>query len=361
MPSPSLLESLRARAGRAVADTAWSAIAQAGRLPNARPERHGVERIADVPYVDTGHAHHTLDVYRPNAKRGPLPVVLYIHGGGFRILSKDTHWLMAIAFARKGYVVFNINYRLAPTHPYPAAVEDACAALVWVMQNAGNFGGDAGRLVIAGESAGANLTTALAVAASWPRPEPWARRVWEVGARPAAAVPACGLLQVTDVDRFARRKRLPAFLHDRLREVEEAYVPAIRPDGDARDLLGSAGMAGAGGPSRAAAPGIFHGGRDGGSPPRRHPPAEGGAQSARGDVRDPVLRGGDPRLPRTRMAAERAGVLAGDVRLPGAARARGDDPRGAGSGAGEVMTGGTPHQYRIWRRSRSRCVGASAL
>ncbi len=237
MPSPSLLESLRARAGRAVADTAWSAIAQAGRLPNARPERHGVERIADVPYVDTGHAHHTLDVYRPNAKRGPLPVVLYIHGGGFRILSKDTHWLMAIAFARKGYVVFNINYRLAPTHPYPAAVEDACAALVWVMQNAGNFGGDAGRLVIAGESAGANLTTALAVAASWPRPEPWARRVWEVGARPAAAVPACGLLQVTDVDRFARRKRLPAFLHDRLREVEEAYVPAIRPDGDARDLL----------------------------------------------------------------------------------------------------------------------------
>jgi len=237
MPSASLFESLRARAGRTVTDAAWNAIAQAGRLPNARPERHGVERISDVPYLDTGRAHHTLDVYRPKARSGALPVVLYIHGGGFRILSKDTHWLMAIAFAREGYVVFNINYRLAPAHPFPAAVEDACAALVWAMQNAARFGGDPGRLVLAGESAGANLATALAVAASWPRPEPWARQVWEAGARPSAVVPACGLLQVTDVDRFARRKRLPSFLHDRLREVEAAYVPMAGPDEDARALL----------------------------------------------------------------------------------------------------------------------------
>jgi acetyl esterase len=218
-------------------DAAWTALSQARLLPTARPERHGVERIEDVAYLDPAAGpYHTLDVYRPLRRQGPLPVVLYVHGGGFRILSKDSHWLMALAFARRGYLVFNINYRLAPRHPFPAAVEDGCAALAWVVENAARFGGDPDRLALAGESAGANLVTALAVASSWPRPEPWARRVWEVGARPRAVLPACGLLQVTDVARFARRKRLPRFVQDRLREVEDAYLPSSHPLGSARDL-----------------------------------------------------------------------------------------------------------------------------
>jgi acetyl esterase len=236
MSSPSFLGQLRSRAGRVAADAVWYALSQARHLPSARPERHGVERLPDVPYLDTARAHHTLDVYRPIRRTGPLPVVLYVHGGGFRILSKDTHWLMAIAFARKGYVVFNINYRLAPEHPFPAAAEDGCAALAWVVENAARFGGDPERIVLAGESAGANLVTSLAVATSWPRPEPWAKRVWQVGARPCAVLPACGILQVTDVDRFARRKRLPSFLRDRLLEVEHGYLPATHPQGAARDL-----------------------------------------------------------------------------------------------------------------------------
>jgi acetyl esterase len=238
MSNPSLLSHLRARAGRTFTDAAWAVLAHSGRvLPNARPERHGVERIENVPYVDTDAEHHRLDVYRPvNNRTGPLPVVLYIHGGGFRILSKDTHWLMAIAFARRGYLVFNINYRLAPAHPFPAAVEDGCAALAWVMQNAARFGGDLDRLVFAGESAGGNLVTSLAIATAWPRPEPWAKRVWESGARPRAVLPACAILQVTDVDRINRRKRLSRFIHDRLREVEDAYLPPTHPHGEARDL-----------------------------------------------------------------------------------------------------------------------------
>jgi acetyl esterase len=236
MSSPSLVGRIRARAGRRIADATWWWLAQARHLPPARPERHGVERLEGIPYRDGGQAEHTLDVYRPVEREGPLPVVLYVHGGGFRILSKDTHWLMAIAFARRGYVVFNIDYRLAPAHPFPAASEDACAALAWVMENAARFGGDPGRLVLAGESAGANLVTGLAIASSWPRPEPWARRVWDAGARPRAVVPVCGILQVTDVDRFARRRRLSSFLQDRLHEVEDAYLPPSHPRGAARDL-----------------------------------------------------------------------------------------------------------------------------
>jgi acetyl esterase len=153
-------------------------------------------------------------------------VVLYVHGGGFRILSKDTHWPMGLAFASRGFVVFNINYRLAPRHRFPAAVEDCCAAFAWLTRNAAAWGGDPSRIVLAGESAGANLVTSLAVAASWSRPEPWARAVWDTGVSPRAVLPACGLLQVTDAGRFRRRKPgLPTFINDRILEVAGAYLP----------------------------------------------------------------------------------------------------------------------------------------
>jgi acetyl esterase len=240
----SLLGRLRVRAGRAMLDAAWAGVAQLGRLPNARPERHGVERIVDIHYATDdevaphahAHGYSRLDVYRPVRRAGPLPVVLYVHGGGFRILSKDTHWLMAIAFARRGYVVFNIDYRLAPKHPFPAAVEDGCVALAWVKENAARFGGDPSRIVLAGESAGANLVTALAVATSWRRPEPWARRLWDLDVRPVAVLPACGILQVTDSARFARRKpAISKFVRDRLVEVEHAYLPTAGA-ATARDL-----------------------------------------------------------------------------------------------------------------------------
>ena len=236
MVEPSLVGDLRARAGRVLMDATWTALAQTGRLPMAQPERHGVERLRNLPYLDSRLEAHTLDVYRPARREGPLPVVLYVHGGGFRILSMDTHWIMSLAYARRGYVVFTINYRLAPAHPFPAAVEDACAALAWVHENAARFGGDPTRLVLAGESAGANLATSLALATSYARPEPWARRVFDLGLRPRAVLPACGILQVSDVGRFARRKRLSSFLTDRLQEVEDAYLPApAHPERDLAD------------------------------------------------------------------------------------------------------------------------------
>jgi acetyl esterase len=205
-------------------------MAAAGRLhPAARPARHGVTVERDVPYLDDGRREHLLDVYRPSERPGPHPVVLYAHGGGFRILSKDTHWVMGLAFARHGAVVFNVNYRLAPAHKYPAALVDLCAAYEWVIANAARFGGDPARLVVAGESAGANLVTCLTVAACWPRPEPWARRVFDLGVVPRALLPACGILQVSDTARFRRRKpRLPTWLDDRLWEVEDAYLGGVR-------------------------------------------------------------------------------------------------------------------------------------
>ncbi len=219
-----LLDRLRARAGAFVVDNLFVGLSTVGRLhPQARPGRHNAEVLRDRPYRDGRRADQRLDVYRPLTP-GPHPVVLYIHGGGFRILSKDSHWMMGLAFARQGYLVFNISYRLAPRHPFPAALEDCCAAYAWVVRNAASYGGDPSRLLLAGESAGANLVTALAVAACYRRDEPWARAVFDTGVVPRAVLPACGILQVSDTARFARRRKLPLFLVDRLTEVEEAYL-----------------------------------------------------------------------------------------------------------------------------------------
>ncbi len=222
-----VVDSLRRRAGSLLVNGFFHNVARFGRLhPLARPERHGVEILSDIAYApDSPLAEHRLDIYRPRERSGPLPVVLYVHGGGFRILSKDTHWIMGLAFARRGFLVVNVGYRLAPSHPFPCAVEDVSAAFGWVVENAAAYGGDLSRLVFAGESAGANLVTSLALQTVFEREEPFARRVFEAGIVPKAVVPACGIFQVSDVDRLPRRKpKMPRFLIDRLEEIERGYL-----------------------------------------------------------------------------------------------------------------------------------------
>ena len=216
----------RMRAGAIVVDNFFRGLARAGQLhPLADPRRHNVHVVArDLSYRDGGHDDHRFDVWRPRDVASPLPIVFYVHGGGFRFLSKDTHWIMALAFARRGYLVFNVSYRLAPRHPFPAAVEDVCAAWRHCLGRAAEWGGDASRVVVAGESAGANLATTLALSTCYRRPEPFAQAVFELGIVPRAVVPMCGILQVSDTARFARRRRIPRFVADRLEEVTEAYL-----------------------------------------------------------------------------------------------------------------------------------------
>lgn len=218
---------LRRRAGSLLVDGFFRGASRLGSLhPLARPERHGVEIVRDLQYApDSPLAEHRLDVYRPLERSGPLPIVLYVHGGGFRILSKETHWIMALAFARRGFLVLNIGYRLAPSHPFPCAIQDVAAAFEWMVANAPSFGGDLSRLVLAGESAGANLATSLALQTVFRREEPFARRVFDTGVVPKAVVPACGIFQVSDVQRLVRRKpRMSRFLVDRLDEIERGYL-----------------------------------------------------------------------------------------------------------------------------------------
>lgn len=208
-------------------NAAFRGVARAGRLhPRARPEAHGVEVKRNLRYGPLRE--HRLDIYRPRGAVGPQPAVLYIHGGGFRILSKDTHWVMGLGFSRAGYTVVNISYRLAPKHPYPAAVEDVAQALDWMLRHASALGIDPGRIAFAGESAGANLALTLMVMCCFELGLNPARDVFDRGFVPRAVLPYCGLHQVSDVERIKRRKpEISQFVEDRLSEVTRAYIGRV--------------------------------------------------------------------------------------------------------------------------------------
>jgi acetyl esterase len=101
-------------------------------------------------------------VYRP-AGEGPLPVVVWLHGGGWAVGSLDTYDapLRALANA-SGAIVVSVDYRLAPEHRFPAAVDDTLAAVRWAGATAAELGGDPARLAVGGDSAGGNLATVAA-------------------------------------------------------------------------------------------------------------------------------------------------------------------------------------------------------
>jgi acetyl esterase len=104
-------------------------------------------------------------IYTPTGAT-PLPVIVYFHGGGWVIADLDVYDGGARGLcAEAAAIVVSVDYRRAPEHRFPAAWDDALAAYRWVAENAASFGGDPGRIAIAGESAGGNLAVATAIAA----------------------------------------------------------------------------------------------------------------------------------------------------------------------------------------------------
>jgi acetyl esterase len=96
-----------------------------------------------------------------NATGKALPVLVYLHGGGWVILSPDSHAGLAKKFTvGAGVMVVSVDYRLAPENPYPAPLDDCVAAFRWVRDNAASLGGDPERIALGGDSAGGNLTAA---------------------------------------------------------------------------------------------------------------------------------------------------------------------------------------------------------
>lgn len=104
-----------------------------------------------------------IRLYRPPVDGdAPLPVVVFLHGGGWSVGDLDTYDGEARSHAvGAGAVVVSVDYRLAPEHPYPAAVDDVWAATQWVAEHAAEFGADPARLAVAGDSAGGNLAAVV--------------------------------------------------------------------------------------------------------------------------------------------------------------------------------------------------------
>jgi len=101
--------------------------------------------------------------YAPSDEKN-LPVLLYLHGGGFTIGSLETHDSLCRQLAlRSGAAVLSLDYRLAPEHPFPAAVDDCLAVMAWLAQQADSLGLDGSRIAVGGDSAGGTLAAVCAL------------------------------------------------------------------------------------------------------------------------------------------------------------------------------------------------------
>ncbi len=133
--------------------------------PSAPPKRKqaalppGVKALRGLEYVPDKHERHRLDLYLPEKAAGPLPVIVWVHGGGWRGGSKEN--CPAVPFAAKGYAVASINYRLSQHAIFPAQIEDCKAAVRWLRAHAKAYNLDPERFGAWGSSAGGHLVALL--------------------------------------------------------------------------------------------------------------------------------------------------------------------------------------------------------
>jgi acetyl esterase len=124
-------------------------------------------QIASVVNRTIGLAHGEVPVriYHPHT-RHPLPVLVFFHGGGFVLGSLDSHdSLVRMLALGADCIVVSVDYRLAPEHRFPAAVEDCFGSLRWVRDHAAELGAIPGKIIVGGDSAGGNLATVAALRA----------------------------------------------------------------------------------------------------------------------------------------------------------------------------------------------------
>jgi acetyl esterase/lipase len=114
----------------------------------------------DIPYVNAGHKRQVLDVYAPPGAKN-LPVVFWIHGGGWQTGDKSDVQLKPKVFTEKGFVFVSANYRLLPAVDMGTIVRDVAKAVRWTHDHAAEYGGDPNRLLVMGHSAGAQLAALI--------------------------------------------------------------------------------------------------------------------------------------------------------------------------------------------------------
>ena len=124
-----------------------------------------IEIISDIAYIDDGNYYHKLDVMYPNniSENDKLPVIIDIHGGGWMYGDKGLNENYCRALADRGYVVFDINYRLVPDVNVNEQIKDVMSALKWIGENIDNYPCDRENIMLTGDSAGGMLASYASV------------------------------------------------------------------------------------------------------------------------------------------------------------------------------------------------------
>ena len=141
-----------------------------GGIPEMRDFVNGNAKALNAKPPEIGAYHPDIEL-RPGLRAdicvpkgaGPHPTLVYLHGGGWVSGTSKTHTKLCMEFAAAGYLTVNVDYRLAPEHPFPAGLDDCVFASKWTAENARRWNGDANRMAIGGDSAGGNLTAATLI------------------------------------------------------------------------------------------------------------------------------------------------------------------------------------------------------
>ena len=119
---------------------------------------------ADIPYVESGHERQVLDIYTPEkAIEAKLPVMFWIHGGGWQVGDKGDVALKPKVLTERGFVFVSTNYRLLPDVEMDVLIGDVAKSLGWVHHNIAKYGGDPKRIFVGGHSAGAQLAALICI------------------------------------------------------------------------------------------------------------------------------------------------------------------------------------------------------
>ena len=145
--------------------TGLAAGAQQKGARNATPAAalEGVRVLRDLEYVQNGHERNRLDLYLPEKAARPLPVIVYVHGGGWTRGDKTNG--PAFPFAAKGYAVASINHRFSQHAIFPAQIHDCKAAIRWLRANASKYSLDPDHIGVWGSSSGGHLVALLGTTA----------------------------------------------------------------------------------------------------------------------------------------------------------------------------------------------------
>ncbi len=118
----------------------------------------------DIPYIENGHERHVLDIYTPEATaESPLPVMFWIHGGGWQTGDKSRVGLKPKVLVDRGFIFVSTNHRLLPEVTMDELIRDVAKSLAWVHENIAKYGGDPNQIYVGGHSSGAQLAALICI------------------------------------------------------------------------------------------------------------------------------------------------------------------------------------------------------